>query len=99
MSDYELEPYFEKTATGISLYVRHWLDEYSKEPHGKPEVLEKLKVIFAKDSGYKTLVLKGNNFITVFREKIRKKRLDDLKMFLKEIDPVRYAEVNYDQWK
>ncbi|MDR0312013.1 MAG: hypothetical protein LBI14_00285 [Treponema sp.] len=92
-------PYFEKTATGTSLYVRHWLDEYSNEPSKKTMVSEKLSVIFSKESEYRTLVLKENNFVAIFREKIRRKRLEYLKMFLMEIDPDRYSGVNFDNWK
>ena len=85
------------TGTEISKYVKQWLDEYSRDPEEKPIVLEKMKVIFSKESEYKTKVLDGNEFITVFKEKVREKRLKNLKMFLMEIDSDRYDKVNY-QW-
>jgi hypothetical protein len=61
-------------------------------------VLEKLKGIFSKESEYKTKILDGNEFITIFWEKIRKKRAKNLKMFLLEIDPNKYNKIDY-PWK
>jgi len=93
-------PYFNlETATGISLYVKYYIDEYRDDPSKKTIVLEKLRIVFSKESEYKKKVLAVNDFVAIFREKVRKKRLEYLKMFLMEIDPARYGEVNFSLWK
>jgi hypothetical protein len=93
------EPYYDLTkATEIAKYVKHWIDEYRKTPEKKATVLEKLKVIFSEESEYRAKVLAGNEFIPVFKERVRKKRAENLKMFLMEINPERYGKVNYQGW-
>ena len=98
MKDKEFELHFElTTGTEITKYVKYYLDEYSKDTSRKPEILEKLKVIFSKESEYKVKILHGDDFIVVFKEKIRRKRINHLKIFLMEIDSDNYSRMNY-QW-
>lgn len=97
MGKKEFEPFFDlKTVSGVAEYVKHYIEEYYNDPsRNEPKVLEKLKVVFASDSEYQGTVLKGNDFRTVFRQRLGKGRLETLKQLLLKIDSVRYGPVHY----
>ena len=90
-------PYYDLSkATEISKYVKDWLDVYSGDTDKKPTVLEMLKNIFTQEE-YRAKILYGNEFASIFIEKVRNKRVKILRMFLLEIDPARYEKVDF-QW-
>ena len=96
MGEKKNEPSLNKvTATEIGKYVRDWLKEYIKNPVCEPKVLEKLRIVFSSDSDYQAQILKVNDFGTVFRNKVGKRRMPFLKHFLMKIDPARYGSVQY----
>jgi hypothetical protein len=70
------------------------LNKYS-ESYKKEDVLEEMQVIFSKGSEHRKKILDGNDFICVFKEKIRKKRVKNLEMFLMLIDPDRFGKMNF----
>ena len=96
MDEKNKEPSLNKTtAKVIGNYVRHWLDEYTKNPGYEPIVLEKLRIVFSNDSDFQAQILKVNDFGIVFYNKIGKRRMLFLKNFLMKIDPARYGTVHY----
>ena len=96
MEDKDFKRNFRDTGTEISKYIKILLDTYRKDTGNKPIVLEELKAIFLNED-YRAKILDGNEFIIIFKEKIRKKRIKNLMMFLMDIDPDRYSNINF-QW-
>ena len=97
MEKKEFEPFFDLTrASGISNYVKYWLDEYNKHILEKSKFLEKLKVVFSKDSAHQLKILYGNDLSAVFRQRLGKKRQRNLKNHLEEIDKKSYGNIKWD---
>jgi hypothetical protein len=96
MGKEQFEPNFDlESVSGIAKYVKYYIEEYYSDPsRNGPEVLEKLKVVFT-NAKYHGIILKGNDFCTVFRQRLGKRRLGTLKQLLMKIDSVRYDPVHY----
>ena len=97
MDEKQKKPYYDfSKASEISKCVRDLLKAYSGDTVKKPIVLEELRDIFSREELRKK-ILYGNEFCSVFKHKVGKRRLDHLRMFLLEIDRPRYEQANY-QW-
>jgi uncharacterized protein YaaR (DUF327 family) len=86
-------PYYDLTKTsGIIDYVLWLLSEYSKDNRNETEILDKLKVVFNKDSECQKKILNGSNcFLTVFTDRVDEKALNRLKYLLLKIDADSYG--------
>ena len=96
MEENGFEPYFDLSkVSGISGYVVFWLEKYKDDPRIESKVLEKLKVVFSRDSKSQIKVLDGYKFTSTFLQRIGVKRLqNNLKPLLVKIDAGRYSKVN-----
>jgi hypothetical protein len=96
MKEKGLIPYFNlASSSGITDYVKFWLDEHMRDPREEPKVLEKLKVVFSNDSPYQIKILYGNTFGAAFRQRLGKRRLRYLAYLLSKIDSGRYREARW----
>jgi len=96
MEENIIEPYFcLGKASGISEYVKFWLDEYSKDPRRISLVHDKLRVIFSDTSAYQIKVLDGYKFGAVFSQRLGRRRLQSLKFHLEIINKDRYSRIDW----